>query len=481
MSLLGRFINILLAPFDLAIRRKSKLEAALASVHQPKPPPVDLFPSVNLSSPYAQPCYAQEGEDMILRRFFEQRRQENGFFVDVGAHHPMRFSNTFLFYQRGWRGINIEPTPGSKTLFEESRPEDITLECAVGKPETLVFHIFNEGALNRFSAARAEEISTATPQYQVVQRIPVEKIPLASILDTYLPVGKTIDFLTIDAEDVDLEVAQSNNWEKYRPTVVLIENHEYKGVKGQAPIRNFMDSQGYRLAFRTVNTDFYLENDIILNKSFSTDTHYDEEYFKWQSPIGKFGGWANLIKFESHISPDDIVLDFGSGGGYLLSNIKCFDKCGIEINDAARDFALQHNNVMSYKYVSQVKDNYFSIIISNHALEHCDNPFDVLKNLYNKLRNNGKIIFVVPCERYDCQYDPHDINKHLYTWNPMTLGNLFTHAGFIVDEVKPFLHKWPPNYEEIVAKQGKDAFHQAAFQYGKEHTELVQIKIIAHK
>ncbi len=269
MPLLGHFINTLLSPFDLAIRRKSKLEEALASVHQLEPPPADPVSPANLSSPYAQPCYAQEGEDMILLRFFEQRCQENGFFVDVGAHHPMRFSNTFLFYQRGWRGINIEPTPGSKTLFEGSRPEDIALECAVGKPETLVFHIFNEGALNTFSVARAEKICANMPQYQIVQRIPIEKVPLAFILDTYLAPDKTIDFLTIDAEDADLEVTQSNNWEKYRPTVVLIENHEYKGAKGQVPIRAFMDSQGYRLAFRTVSTDFYLEKNTI-NQHFNT-------------------------------------------------------------------------------------------------------------------------------------------------------------------------------------------------------------------
>ena len=55
--------------------------------------------------------YSQEGEDMILRRIFGDKRL--GFYVDVGAHDPRRFSNTYYFYKRGWRGINIEPRPGS--------------------------------------------------------------------------------------------------------------------------------------------------------------------------------------------------------------------------------------------------------------------------------------------------------------------------------------------------------------------------------
>jgi len=202
--------------------------------------------------------YSQEGEDLILNRFFGS--QETGFYVDVGAHHPTRFSNTFIFYLRGWRGINVEPTPGSKKVFGDIRPEDLTIECAIGRPETLLFHVFNEGALNTFSAQKAEEICK-NPNYAIINRIPIEKIPLATVLDTHVPIEKTISFLNIDAEDVDLEVAESNDWNKYRPNVVLIENHERKGEVGRAPIRDFMAGQNYRLAFRTVNTDFFVKRD----------------------------------------------------------------------------------------------------------------------------------------------------------------------------------------------------------------------------
>jgi hypothetical protein len=73
---------------------------------------------------YAIKSYSQEGEDMILQRIFEN--QPCGFYVDVGAHHPKRFSNTYFFYKKGWRGINIEAMVGSRQLFNKMRPEILT-------------------------------------------------------------------------------------------------------------------------------------------------------------------------------------------------------------------------------------------------------------------------------------------------------------------------------------------------------------------
>ena len=61
---------------------------------------------------YYQSSYAQEGEDLIINRMI-YGKIDQGFFVDVGAHHPKRFSNTYFFYKKGWKGISIEARPGS--------------------------------------------------------------------------------------------------------------------------------------------------------------------------------------------------------------------------------------------------------------------------------------------------------------------------------------------------------------------------------
>ena len=78
---------------------------------------------------YALKSYSQEGEDVILQYIF--RDQETGFYVDIGAHHPKRFSNTFGLYKMGWLGINVDPLPGCMDAFRKQRPRDINLEVAV--------------------------------------------------------------------------------------------------------------------------------------------------------------------------------------------------------------------------------------------------------------------------------------------------------------------------------------------------------------
>jgi hypothetical protein len=79
---------------------------------------------------WSKHSWSQEGEDLILQRIFEG--QTTGFYIDVGAHHPRRFSNTFSFYRLGWQGLNIDAMPGSMVAFEKDRPPDINLEIGIG-------------------------------------------------------------------------------------------------------------------------------------------------------------------------------------------------------------------------------------------------------------------------------------------------------------------------------------------------------------
>mgnify|MGYP001334584774 CR=1 FL=1 len=86
---------------------------------------------------------------MILNRIFGN--QAKGFYIDVGAHHPKRFSNTYLFYKRGWSEINIDAMPGSMKIFDKQRPRDINIEKPVSNEKKIMdFYIFNEPALNSF-------------------------------------------------------------------------------------------------------------------------------------------------------------------------------------------------------------------------------------------------------------------------------------------------------------------------------------------
>jgi predicted Zn-ribbon and HTH transcriptional regulator len=153
---------------------------------------------------------------------------------------------------------------------------------------------------------------------------------------------------------------------------------------------------------------------------------------------------------------------------------------GVEINSTAAETA-RENGIAIYNFVDDVPDNYVNIIISNNALEHTHYPLEELKKLYKKLKNKGKIIFIVPCENISYKYKPNDINQHLYSWSPMCIGNLFTLAGFSVIESKPYIHKWPPHYIKIAKMGGRKIFDIVCRIYGQMKREWFQVKIIAEK
>jgi FkbM family methyltransferase len=208
--------------------------------------------------PFAFRHFSQEGEDAILLRLLEER--PSGFYVDVGAHHPKRFSNTFLFYQMGWRGINIEPSPGLGECFNRIRPRDINLEIGVGEtPGVLTYFMFNDPALNTFDELLMREREALT-EYSVVATRDVAVERLETIFEERLPENQTIDFMSIDVEGFDLQVLRSNDWNRFRPEFILVEALEFRvETANEHPIHVFMRSVGYELVAKTMNTLFYRE------------------------------------------------------------------------------------------------------------------------------------------------------------------------------------------------------------------------------
>jgi FkbM family methyltransferase len=206
---------------------------------------------------YKRTIFSQEGEDMILSRIFENQSQ--GFYVDVGAHHPTRFSNTYYFYLRGWHGINVDAMPGSMAPFHAIRPRDVNLEIAVGEKEgKLTYHIFNDPALNTFDPALAKE-REGIKQYRIVETKEIEIRPLAKLLEEHMADKTGIDFLSVDVEGLDLAVLRSNDWTRFSPKYVLAEDSTAETVEQalHSPVAQFLYSVGYVLFAKTVYTQLF--------------------------------------------------------------------------------------------------------------------------------------------------------------------------------------------------------------------------------
>ena len=209
-------------------------------------------------------------------------------------------------------------------------------------------------------------------------------------------------------------------------------------------------------------------------------TYYDDKYFDWQASMGEFGGWVNQSKFAEYITNESRALDFGCGGGFLLKRLKCSKKVGVEVNLAAAETA-RKNGLEVFGSVEEMPDGYVDVIVSDNALEHTLQPFEELKSLYRKSKAGGKIIFVVPCESISSRYKPDDVNRHLYSWSPMCIGNLFTEAGFSVIESKSYIHKWPPKYRFVAKVGGRQLFEIACRIYGRIERSWFQVRVVAEK
>lgn len=206
--------------------------------------------------------------------------------------------------------------------------------------------------------------------------------------------------------------------------------------------------------------------------------YYDQDYFDWQKKIGELSAKANTYKYNSYINPTDKVIDFGSGGGFLLKNLVCSEKIGIEINPIAIDFA-NKEGIKTVSDIDLILDNWADVIISSHALEHTHNPLNELRQLSSKLKKGGKFVFVTPFERTN-SYRPNDINQHLFTWSPMNLGNLFSTAGLNVLRCEELMHRFPPK-PFFWASLGDIVFQAMCKLTALVRRDLSQVIIVAEK
>jgi FkbM family methyltransferase len=167
--------------------------------------------------------YAQNGEDVVLQRVFADRTAP-GFYVDVGACHPVEDSVTLHFYQKGWHGVNIEPDADLHAVLAQARPNDVNLHAAVGRrrgrEDFYPTDVRGHGTLDALEAEREGSFAAST-------KVPV--MMLADVLDMYGPDDGQIAFLKIDVEGWENHVLDSADWTRHRPQVILVESVDREG------------------------------------------------------------------------------------------------------------------------------------------------------------------------------------------------------------------------------------------------------------
>jgi FkbM family methyltransferase len=181
---------------------------------------------------------------------------EKGFYVDVGANHDTHFSVTRAFYDRGWRGINIEPVSEWYTTLATARPEDINLNVAVGHEAGIEpFYVVPGTGLSTFCKEYAER--ARIEHNFTVQTHRITKLTLTQILASQG--ASDIHFLKIDTEGTEQSVLQGLDRERFRPWVIVVEATEpLRKSENYQQWEELLTGSHYKLVYCDGLNRFYL-------------------------------------------------------------------------------------------------------------------------------------------------------------------------------------------------------------------------------
>ena len=195
--------------------------------------------------------YSMLGEDIFIDKFFKNKK--TGFYVDVGAYHPLEGNNTNLLYKKNWNGINIDVNPLSIKLFKYARKDDLNLNIGISNKKKIVKLYFRKklNMLNTLSKKLAK-----IHFRNGFQQKTVKTNTLNNILELSKYKNRKIDFFNLDVEGHELNVLKSLNFKKYKPSLICIEIHNHEEMYNQNsdylnrnPIHKYLLRKKYKVVW----------------------------------------------------------------------------------------------------------------------------------------------------------------------------------------------------------------------------------------
>jgi len=187
---------------------------------------------------------SQFGEDLLVLEFFEGKHE--GFFIEVGANDPVKFSQTWLLEQHGWRGALVEPLAEKCDRLRAGRPGSRVFQAAVGAPEDRGETTLHVTADDMFSSMAVRGQGPA--------KMACETVRVITLDDVLVELGwPELDFVSIDVEGFELAVLRGFSLERVRPKLMLLEDH-LKDLR----LHRHVWQRGYRLVKRTSCNNWYM-------------------------------------------------------------------------------------------------------------------------------------------------------------------------------------------------------------------------------
>ncbi len=198
--------------------------------------------------------YAQNQEDVIIWRAFKSVAQ--GFYIDIGAAHPIWESVTKAFYDRGWHGINIEPNPHFHAMLEQERPRDANLLALAGcESGARNLHIVGQSGLS--TAAEESKRLLEERGHEVTSRIESKVVRLDDVLREHNV--REIHFLKIDVEGMEVEVLRGCSLQEFRPKIIVVESTVPEtNSRRDDGLRDFLLAYNYEFVFFDGLNDYFV-------------------------------------------------------------------------------------------------------------------------------------------------------------------------------------------------------------------------------
>ena len=188
--------------------------------------------------------YSQDLEDVFINEYFKNKNC--GFYIDIGCYHPIKYSNTALLYNRGWKGINIDMNSTSIDLFNIARNRDINICSAISSTNKQVTQFIDHSysPVNTIDKKYSDIISKKLSIKPFIEK-KIQTYTLSQVLKKYKVLLNQVDFLNIDVEAHDYEVLKGIDFVKIKPKIICIEIENFSSKLNFEKINNYLKKYNY--------------------------------------------------------------------------------------------------------------------------------------------------------------------------------------------------------------------------------------------
>ncbi len=220
-----------------------------------------LITGINIIETYSQ-FYEDRNLEFIIKSVFgKDPNNEKGFYIDIGCNKPITYNNTYYFYLRGWKGINIDGNLFLINKFKKIRNRDINIHSLISDEEKeVIFHI---SKVDELSSMEDSFIRSHNESYRKEDQIKMKTKLLTKVLDEHIKDKIEIDFMSIDVEGHDLNVLMSLDFKQYKIKCIIVEMRGFSLENKNNEIYSFLSTKGYILhSFSAINGYFILKESI---------------------------------------------------------------------------------------------------------------------------------------------------------------------------------------------------------------------------